>query len=96
MNWRDFLDLPRRSDVAALTHRVEQQERKLMATIEAFEAEFKRVDEATNKIAKELYDVYDRLKDAGLSPEVEDAILAKLRSAAEKLEGIGKEPVASA
>jgi hypothetical protein len=67
------------------------QNRKIMATNEQFEALLTRIDTSTNGIAQQLRDLKDQIANQGLSKELEDAILAKLETAATKLEAVGKE-----
>ena len=70
---------------------IHNQNRSIMATNEQFEALLTRIDNSTNGIAQQLRDLKDQLANQGLPKELEDAILAKLETAAAKLEAVGKE-----
>jgi uncharacterized protein (UPF0335 family) len=94
MNWFSWLldFLPRRSDVAALIHRLTQLETRIMATLEQFAAQLNRIDDATNAIADELRSLREDLKGQGLSSELETELLDRLSSAADRLTAIAAPP----
>lgn len=63
-----------------------------MAKQDLFEAALSKIDAATTDIASDLQALRDQIAGGGLSPEVEDAVLAKLDAAAARLEGIAADP----
>lgn len=64
---------------------------KIMATQEQFNQVITRIDEATNNIAADLRSLKDVIAGAGLPASVEDEVLARLESAASKLEEVAAE-----
>lgn len=64
---------------------------KIMATQEQFNQVITRIDEATNNIAADLRSLKDVIAGAGLPASVEDEVLARLDSAATKLEEVAAE-----
>lgn len=70
---------------------IHNQNVTIMATDEQFEALLTRIDNSTNGIAQQLRDLKDQIANQGLPKDVEDRILAKLETAATKLEAVGKE-----
>lgn len=65
--------------------------KQLMADVAQFQAVIDRIDGATNNIAGDLRTIKEQLEGAGLSAELEAEILAKLDSAATKLEAVAAE-----
>lgn len=59
-----------------------------MATQEQFNQALNRIDEATNNIAADLRGLKDVIAGSGLPGNVEDEVLARLESAASKLEEV--------
>jgi hypothetical protein len=70
---------------------IHNQNALIMATNEQFEALLTRIDLGTNRVAQELRDIKEELKNMGLSKADEDRIVARLDNAATKLESVGKE-----
>ncbi len=68
---------------------INDKTRKIMATVEQFEAALSRIDTATTNIASELQSLKDQIANQGLPSDVEANVLARLDAAATKLEGIG-------
>jgi hypothetical protein len=64
--------------------------KKIMGTIEQFQAQLSRIDAATSGIADELRRLKDQITNAGMPPEIELQVLNDLTAAADRLEGIGK------
>lgn len=70
---------------------IHNQNVTIMATNEQFEALLNRIDTGTDRVAEELRDIKEELKNKGLSKADEDRIAARLDNAATKLEAVGKE-----
>lgn len=65
---------------------------QIMAKQEQFDAVLTRIDAATNKIADQLRALKDQIANQGLPGDVEDAVLARLETAATQLEAVGASP----
>jgi hypothetical protein len=70
-------------------HSIKIKIKTIMATLQQFQAALDRIDAATTDIANDLTLLKEQITNAGLSAEVEAEVIAKLETAATKLEGIG-------
>lgn len=65
--------------------------RKIMATLENFQAALTRIDAATTDIANDIRSLKDQIANQGLPADVEANILSQLEAKAAQLEAIGAE-----
>lgn len=63
-----------------------------MAKLEDINELLSRIDHATDAIAKKLKDLADALAAGGLTAAEEEGVIAALRTEADKLEGLAKDP----
>lgn len=61
---------------------------KIMSTQDQFNAQLDRIEAATGEVATELNDLKGQIAGQGMPAAVEDAVLARLTAAADKLQGI--------
>lgn len=80
------------SEVLKLLKELKIINTNIMAKQEQFDAVITRIDAATTAIADQLRDLKEQLTNAGLSAEVEAAVLARLETSATQLEAVGKDP----
>lgn len=75
---------------------IHKTQKRIMATLAQFEDALNRIDEATTATAEELRSLREELTNAGLDAETEASVLARLNTAADRLEAVGasvEEPV---
>lgn len=67
--------------------------KNFMAVTEAqFDAVLSRIDTGTNAVAARIRSLEDAIRNQGLTPEQEEALLARTTGLADALEAIGKDP----